>query len=646
MLQHLKQPDTPEFIYRGLQVEELEDRMMLSTVEIFAAGATGTEQMDLFIDQSYVKTFSLVAGDPDTREFQRFAFETEETLVADQIGIAFGNDLYLPESNFDRDLVVNKIILDGETYETEHPSVFSTGIYRDGGTTAPGNYETEVFNINSIFTYSSEGRSTPDGSIVVHAYGTTGDEIFQIRSENEVFGQFNVTDALARYEVAVSSNITADQIQIRFLNDRYEPEFGVDRNLVVEHYKVNGEDINPRSSNVFSTGTWLSADGVVDGFGRDNILHTNGYFQVQNDVVSSLGTLIRFKAKGDTGEEILRVSTKSGLTIAELEIDRGESDRAGGRVANEFIVDTEFDVALEDIRLEFINNGVDQFGADRNLTIESIVVDDLDTDRVQRTTTRDSNTFSTGVYRPEDGIVPGFGRGETLFVNGYFEFQESSSLELGVFGNTGTERFNVIVNGEVRATLTALQNEVQFLDLDEVVTDKDIRIEFVNDGNDDQGLDRNLRIGVIFVDGRRHSATPETTTVSGAFDYSPGAGIRLYENGYVQFGVDDPGSVRFLNLGSTRSSLASFGSETIPIQRLGENDGEISFDWVINDTFGNPSFPLAERSGTVTMRDDQTLADLTIVFADTTTTGVFQVELINPSESLEFLNRFLTVVVQ
>jgi len=42
---------------RALQLESLEDRLMLSTVEVFAAGATGEEKLDIFINGVYETTF-------------------------------------------------------------------------------------------------------------------------------------------------------------------------------------------------------------------------------------------------------------------------------------------------------------------------------------------------------------------------------------------------------------------------------------------------------------------------------------------------------------------------------------------------------------------------------------------------------------
>ena len=60
----------------NLTVEQLEDRVLLSSVQIFAAGATGQEQLDLFIDDVHVTSFLNVGGDIGNRDFQTLTYET------------------------------------------------------------------------------------------------------------------------------------------------------------------------------------------------------------------------------------------------------------------------------------------------------------------------------------------------------------------------------------------------------------------------------------------------------------------------------------------------------------------------------------------------------------------------------------------
>ena len=173
----------------SLQLEVLETRMMLSTVQIFAAGSTGEENLDLFIDGEYETTFESVGGDVRSRDFVSFEFETSETLSASQISVAFGNDAFDPATGKDRNLLVDKIVLDGVVFETENPTTFSTGIFRDGGLTGPGFFETEFLNVNSIFTYS-ESQLTTGSRIEFDALGMTGDEVIQLALDGQTSRKF------------------------------------------------------------------------------------------------------------------------------------------------------------------------------------------------------------------------------------------------------------------------------------------------------------------------------------------------------------------------------------------------------------------------------------------------------------------------
>ena len=87
----------------SLNVEALEDRVMLSTVEVFAAGATGLENLDLIVNDQLVRTFANVGGDASTGDFVRLVFETANTVTPDDITVGFFNDCLLYTSPSPRD---------------------------------------------------------------------------------------------------------------------------------------------------------------------------------------------------------------------------------------------------------------------------------------------------------------------------------------------------------------------------------------------------------------------------------------------------------------------------------------------------------------------------------------------------------------
>ena len=77
-----------------LNVEALEERQMLSTVQIFAAGTTGEELIQLSIDENVVASFSNLGAGANSGNFQTLTFNTPDTIAADQVRIEFVNDLF------------------------------------------------------------------------------------------------------------------------------------------------------------------------------------------------------------------------------------------------------------------------------------------------------------------------------------------------------------------------------------------------------------------------------------------------------------------------------------------------------------------------------------------------------------------------
>ena len=270
-----------------LQLETLESRMMLSTVSIFAAGQTGAENLDLFIDGQFATTFNNVGGDVGSRDFVELQFDTDETLSPGRIGIAFGNDFFDPQTGEDRNLLVDRIVVDGVSVETEDPSTRSTGIFRNG-ITGPGNFETELININAIFTFAD-----PVGQgdrVEFDALGTTGDEVVELVIGDQVVSSFQLGDAGATgtFSFSSSSSVSLEDVEVRFVNDLFDPANGIDRNAQIFEFRVvDGETggvstARTTDANVLSSGIFVPGEGITTGFGAGGFLATNGSVQIVN----------------------------------------------------------------------------------------------------------------------------------------------------------------------------------------------------------------------------------------------------------------------------------------------------------------------------------------------------------------------------
>ena len=65
----------------SMELLTLEDRVMLSTVQIFAAGSENTETMVLEIDGTAVQTFENIGGDASVGTFQSYEWSTPDTIT-------------------------------------------------------------------------------------------------------------------------------------------------------------------------------------------------------------------------------------------------------------------------------------------------------------------------------------------------------------------------------------------------------------------------------------------------------------------------------------------------------------------------------------------------------------------------------------
>ena len=228
-----------------LRVESLEPRAMLSSVSVFAAGDLGGEEFALQIDGQTVEQFTV------SQEFSTFEFQADQPVTADQISIEFLNDQFDPENGIDSNLIVDAIEIDGVRFETEAPTVFSTGTFTDADGIVPGFGRGDTLHTNGIFQYADAPVS-----IEVSARGDVGTELFNVNVAGETVGTFTASTAQQSFFVDAASGTTAGDVQIEFLNDQFDPSIGLDSNLTVDFVRINGETLQAEDSTVFSTGTF------------------------------------------------------------------------------------------------------------------------------------------------------------------------------------------------------------------------------------------------------------------------------------------------------------------------------------------------------------------------------------------------------
>ena len=431
-----------------LQAEVLEERQMLSTVEISAAGFDGTESMQLLIDDVAVAEYEVSLG-AATAEFQSFTYESDSILTADQIKIAFTNDIFLPEEGLDRNLRVDFISIDGEVYQTEDPSVFSTGTWRPGIGVVPDFVESEVLHTDGFFQFAEPTETT---EVKIFAAGRAGDERISLEIAGTEVAQFDLAalggqqgDLEARnfIELSYTANqtVSPEEVRVSLLNDFFDPNSGsLGRDVRIDKIEIDGIAYDTEDPNVFSTGY------AGPGFWEEEILEFNGYFQYAEQAVPDR-TLMKFRASGTSGEEIVQLEIDGSIVETYRLSDYGvqPGDIYTGTFAQIIYQHTE-EIDPSKVRFIFINDQVDPVtGIDYDLGIDNFKVGGITYQ------SESPATFSTGSFVQGVGIEPGFWQSESLNGNGYFQYLVDTTSNNAPIANL--DRATTAINQAVRGNV-------------------------------------------------------------------------------------------------------------------------------------------------------------------------------------------------
>lgn len=397
---------------------------MLSTVSIFASGATGDEIANVIVDGNILATIDSLPTDG----FQAYQFFVDETVSGDDIRIEFINDQYDVANGIDRNLTIDRIEIDGNIYQTENAAVFSTGTWTAVDGVQAGFGRGDTLHSNGYLQFSDDGSDGGTGTTYIEAEleitGTTERIEVDVLVDDVVVDSWLMTDAGQSqvFSYIAQGDISPDRIKLAFTNDTYVTNANgsvvQDNNAQFNSIAINGVQYDPFSDNVLSTGTWTAADGIATGFGRGNVLHTNGFFQFfDGGVGNTTEIVIDARGFGDVVDFELQIDEVAVASYS-LSARAGNSQRV-------FVYNAAGEVDPERVRIVFTNDAlftdpISGQSIDRNLQINSVSIGGEVFDPA------DANVFSTGTWRAEDGVVSGFGRGDFLHTNGYFEFSSDS----------------------------------------------------------------------------------------------------------------------------------------------------------------------------------------------------------------------------
>ena len=488
--------------------------------------------------------------------------------------------------------------------------------------------------------------------ITIRAAGATNQETMELQIDGQTVRTFNNVggdaDAGSFVDFTYNANgISLDRIRVAFTNDLYDEAAGIDRNLRVDSITVDGTTYNTEDATVFSTGTWLPSDGIVDGFGRGDVLNSDGYFQYAS---SDSATTIDIRARGETGQESMSLQI-DGVTVQTWN-NVGTSEAFYTYTADGTITG-------DRVRVTFNNDFFDEASnTDRNLTVNFIRLDG------QAIQTESSNVFSNGTFLPQDGIVPGFGRGETLHTDGYFQYGNeniSDDTRVVVFarGFEGDENIELQIDGEtVRQwnTIGVTQRAFAY-DHSSSVNPSQVRVVFTNDLLDEAtSTDRNVLVDRIEIGADVYQSEASTVfsnaTWTSADGIVPGFGRGqiLHTNGYFDYGGSGSGSESgsFSIANSVISVNESEGIALVTINRTGGSNTLATIEY---RTVSGSATDGADFSGvddTLTFQPGVTSQDVAIpLISDSNPEGTetFSFTIDNPSGAGISVPRTATITI-
>ncbi len=406
-------------------------------IEIVAAGTTGEEKMQLQIGDEIVATYNLTGTNAAANQFRTFTFDRQGVSASD-IRIHFINDVYDEAGGYDQNLRVDKIRIDGVTFETEAPTVISTGTWRPTIGVQPGYLSTEYLHAEGFFQYQSPGNAT-GSTIRIFASGDTGEESLELLIDGVAVRKFDRVSTNGQiFAYVADSKITADRVRVAFTNDLVNNANGTDRNLNIDRIEIDGQDFQSEASTTYSTGTWKPDDGIVAGFRQSETLHANGYFQYAGGDTNPPG--------GNSGNFSLttsEVTQREDTSTVSLTVTRlGGSD---GAASVDYLTVGDSATAGQD----FVNaSGTIRFASGEvSKTITIQILDDQLAESTETLSVRIDNPVGAGLLAPRTATISIVDNDSNL--PGYDSFNTADGLKL----NGGAS----IIGGALQLTSAANQ---------------------------------------------------------------------------------------------------------------------------------------------------------------------------------------------
>ena len=328
---------------------------------------------------------------------------------------------------------------------------------------------------------------------------------------------------------------------------------------------------------------------------------------------------IQVIAAGVTNQEIINLQIDG-------QVVRTWTNLGGNAYAGQYVTlahTVNGSVTPDRVRVGFTNDFYDPANSiDRNVRVDAILIDGV------RLETELPTVWSTGTWKPEDGVVAGFRQSEYLHSNGYFQYPGSggntgSVVQIRASGDVGGEQMELRIDG---TTVSSFAVTASFTDYfwraPGTIAANQIRVAFTNDFYDQvNNVDRNLNVDHIAIDGIVHETEGPNVLSTGTWSPANGVQPGFYESetlhtiGYFQYDrLRSFGSIALQN--SVINVAETGGTANIVIVRTGGSDGTVTVDYRTVALTATTGTDFIARTGRATFLPGETAKTISVTILD------------------------------
>lgn len=262
-----------------------------STITIYARGNTGQEDMSLTINgQTYGNWNNISTGNSGT-------YHTYSVTINDQLSINSIRVNSVSGQDWPNALVVDKIVIDGITYQSEANTTESYGSHDQATGCAQGYKNSEWLSCaNGWFEYQAatgNALAVDYSTIFIYARGNTGQEDMSLTINGQTLATWDDiptgnSDFFTTRSLGTIQQFTINSIRINSTSGLDWPNA-----LIVDKIVIDGITYQSEASTTESYGSHNQATACAQGYKNSEWLScANGWFEYQaaNGVVMPCGT--------------------------------------------------------------------------------------------------------------------------------------------------------------------------------------------------------------------------------------------------------------------------------------------------------------------------------------------------------------------